>query len=65
VGNAIDNGPAKYLNFDGANNAKPTGFVVTPAVGATRVTAMSIESANDAPERDPKVVTWRDLMMQP
>jgi hypothetical protein len=57
VANVIDNGPAKYLNFDGKQNAKPTGFVVTPAVGATRVTGIRIQSANDGPERDPKIVT--------
>src|SRR5437899_9992007 len=33
VANAIDNTQNKYLNFDAANNALPTGFTVTPAVG--------------------------------
>src|SRR5256885_7447643 len=56
VANAIDNTEAKYLNRDSANDAKPSGFVVTPSVGITRVTGMTIESANDAPDRDPKTV---------
>ncbi len=51
--NAIDNKTTKYLNFDGANNAVATGFVVTPSVGATIVTGLTLQSANDAPERDP------------
>src|ERR1041384_5496223 len=54
VANAIDGTTAKYLNRDLANDATPAGFVVTPSVGATRVTGISITSANDAPERDPK-----------
>jgi len=49
VANAIDNTPAKYLNFDIVN----TGFTVTPSVGATIVTGLALTSANDAPERDP------------
>jgi len=59
VANAIDNTLNKYLNFDAsiANGLKPTGFVVSPAIGATTVTGMTIRSANDAPERDPKTVT--------
>ncbi|MHC1762993.1 MAG: immunoglobulin domain-containing protein [Verrucomicrobiia bacterium] len=57
VANAIDGTQAKYLNFDNNNNAKPSGFVVTPSVGSTLVTGMSIQSANDAPERDPLSVT--------
>ena len=56
VANAIDNQPTKYLNFDAAGNAIPTGFVVTPSVGATRVIGLAMESANDAPERDPATV---------
>ncbi|PYJ86910.1 MAG: hypothetical protein DME22_03550 [Verrucomicrobia bacterium] len=56
VANAIDNTQAKYLNRDSANDANPSGFVVTPSVGITRVTGMTITSANDAPERDPKTV---------
>src|SRR2546427_374216 len=54
VANAIDNVTGtKYLNFDAANNAKPTGFTVTPNVGDTIVSGLSLTSANDAPERDP------------
>ncbi|MBN9689351.1 MAG: immunoglobulin domain-containing protein [Verrucomicrobia bacterium] len=57
--NAIDGKPTKYLNFDTRNGAagKPSGFVVTPSVGVTRIVGISMQSANDAPERDPKVVT--------
>ena len=59
VANAIDGKPTKYLNFDSRNPEpiKPSGFVVSPKVGATRVTGMTIQSANDAPERDPKTIT--------
>jgi hypothetical protein len=57
VVHAIDGQPAKYLNFDSANDAGPSGFVVTPSVGPTTVTGLRMESANDEPERDPKVVT--------
>lgn len=47
---AIDNSnTTKYLNFAKLN----TGFVVTPLVGATRVTGIHVSTANDAPERDP------------
>src|SRR5512134_2218048 len=49
VANAIDNAPTKYLNFDELN----TGFTVTPRVGGTLVSGMTLTSANDAPERDP------------
>src|SRR5262245_29111584 len=56
VANAIDNTQAKYLNRDLANDAKPAGFVVTPSVGVTRVVGMTIQSANDAPDRDPKTL---------
>ena len=55
VANAIDNQPTKYLNFDAAT-AIPVGFIVTPSFGATAVTGMTLQSANDAPERDPKDV---------
>src|SRR5690349_5969316 len=53
VANAIDNQPTKYLNFDsGRNNIfLPSGFVVSPSVGITHVTGISMQSANDAPER--------------
>src|SRR5439155_19485420 len=51
--NAIDNTQTKYLNFDAANNALPTGFTVTPNAGSTIVNGLTLTSANDAPERDP------------
>ncbi|HSA03336.1 MAG TPA: hypothetical protein P5055_21625, partial [Candidatus Paceibacterota bacterium] len=61
VANAIDGTQAKYLNFDSKQSGgvveKPSGFVVTPSVGVTWVTGISIQSANDAPERDPKSIT--------
>ena len=57
VANAIDGQPTKYLNFDTRTDGSPSGFVVSPAVGATRVTGISMQSANDAIERDPKIVT--------
>src|SRR5881296_3269347 len=56
VANAIDNTQAKYLNRDSANNVNVSGFVVTPSIGATAVIGLSMESANDAPDRDPKTV---------
>src|SRR5213592_4223079 len=49
VANAIDNAPTKYLNFDKVN----TGFTVTPSVGGTLVSGITLTSANDAPDRDP------------
>jgi len=52
VANAIDGKPTKYLNFDSGTNA-PSGFIVTPSVGVTLVTGMTMESANDAADRDP------------
>src|SRR5438046_9516773 len=57
VANAIDNTANKYLNFDAANNALPTGFTVTPSVGLTVVPCITLTSANDAPERDPAPYT--------
>jgi hypothetical protein len=51
--NAIDNQPTKYLNFDRLN----TGFTVTPGVGGTLVSGITLTSANDAPERDPATYT--------
>ena len=57
VANAIDHSRAKYLNFDMANDAIPSGFIVTPAVGPTIITGISIQSANDSPERDPRSFT--------
>jgi hypothetical protein len=56
VKNAIDGTQAKYLNFDSAGTGT-SGFVVTPSVGATVAEGLAMESANDAPERDPKLVT--------
>ena len=56
VANAIDGKPTKYLNFDGANG-NPSGFIVSPALGKTLVTGLSMQTANDAPDRDVKVVT--------
>src|SRR5881396_2645004 len=49
VANAIDNQPTKYLNFDKVN----TGFTVTPSVGPTLVSGLTLTSANDAADRDP------------
>lgn len=50
VANAIDNNQStKYLNFDRLN----TGFTVTPSLGSTIVSGLTLRSANDAPERDP------------
>ncbi len=57
VANAIDGKPTKYLNFDTRDGGKPSGFIVSPSVGVTRVTGIAFESANDGPERDPKVIT--------
>jgi hypothetical protein len=48
--NVLDQDSAtKYLNFDKLN----TGFTVTPKIGATIITGITLTSANDAPERDP------------
>lgn len=40
---------SKYLNFQKAGS----GFIVTPRLGATVLTGLTLTSANDAPERDP------------
>ncbi|HEX7862942.1 MAG TPA: LamG-like jellyroll fold domain-containing protein [Verrucomicrobiae bacterium] len=62
VANAIDNKTTKYLNFDSGRdgntigNFSPSGFTVTPGVGLTRVTGISLQSANDAQDRDPDVI---------
>ncbi len=63
VANAIDNDETtKYLNWDSGRDGdqigtfSPSGFAVQPAVGPTIVTGMGIQSANDAPDRDPDVV---------
>ena len=46
VANAIDGTEAKYLNFDGATG--PCGFIVTPSAGATTITGLAMQSANDS-----------------
>lgn len=56
VANAIDNQPTKYLNRDIADTTTPVGFVVTPQVGASKVVGMTLQSANDAADRDPRWV---------
>ncbi|NLH43045.1 MAG: discoidin domain-containing protein [Planctomycetes bacterium] len=51
--NAIDGNPAtKYLNF----GETKSGFIVTPALGASILDSFQITTANDAVERDP--VIW-------
>ena len=53
---AIDDDVAtKYLHFKGDfdPNEGPTGFQVTPAVGPTIVTELTLTTANDVPGRDP------------
>ena len=46
-----DDTSTKFLHFKG--NVEPTGFQVTPLVGATIVTGLTFTTANDAAERDP------------
>ncbi len=41
----------KFLHFKGVT--EPSGIQVTPLVGATIVTGLTLTTANDAPERDP------------
>jgi len=41
----------KYLHFKG--DTQTTGFQVTPAAGASVVTALTLTTANDVPGRDP------------
>jgi len=49
---AIDNDVnTKFLHFKGELEA--TGIQVTPAIGATVVTGLTLTTANDSPERDP------------
>ncbi|MCF7973794.1 MAG: discoidin domain-containing protein [Phycisphaerae bacterium] len=49
---AIDNDETtKFLHRQGG--AMPTGFQVTPSVGATVVTGLTFTTANDTPTRDP------------
>ena len=53
---AIDNDTGtKYLHFKGDfdPDAGPTGLQVTPAIGATIVTELTLTTANDVPGRDP------------
>jgi len=45
-----DNSSTKYLNRSGDYNS---GFIVTPARGASIVTAIQAVTANDSPARDP------------
>ena len=46
-----DDTSTKFLHFKG--ETEPTGFQVTPSVGATVVTEIALTTANDAAERDP------------
>jgi len=46
-----DNAATKFLHFKGSD--EPTGIRVTPSVGATIVTGLTLTTANDAAERDP------------
>ncbi|NLZ05070.1 MAG: hypothetical protein GXY19_07845 [Phycisphaerae bacterium] len=46
-----DNVNTKFLHFKG--ETEPTGIRVTPSVGATVVTGLTLTTANDAVERDP------------
>jgi hypothetical protein len=46
-----DNVSTKFLHFRG--EVSPTGFVVSPASGASIVTGLTLTTANDSPERDP------------
>ncbi|MDA1277721.1 MAG: PA14 domain-containing protein [Verrucomicrobia bacterium] len=57
VANAIDGQPTKYLNRDSGVAGGTSGFVVSPSIGATVVTGIAMQSANDSPNRDPKIVT--------
>ncbi|MBN1362276.1 MAG: carbohydrate binding domain-containing protein [Sedimentisphaerales bacterium] len=51
-GLALDNSVlTKFLHFKGA--ARATGLRITPALGASIVTGLTLTTANDAPERDP------------
>ena len=46
-----DNVSTKFLHFKGA--VQSTGFQVSPALGASIVTGLTLTTAIDAPERDP------------
>ena len=56
VAHVIDNVGQKYLNF-GLNGAVPylgpVGFIVTPTLGNTVVSAIRVYPANDSTQRDP------------
>jgi len=55
VGLSIDGDwNTKYLNFDGDN----TGLTVTPSIGSSIVTGLTLTSANDSPDRDPTSYTF-------
>jgi hypothetical protein len=50
VQNLVDQNPgSKYLNF----GKQGTGFIVTPAIGPTKVKAFELTTANDSESRDP------------
>ena len=57
VDDAIHGTTWKYLNFGLAPSSPPfvgpVGFIVTPSLGPTCVTAVRIYTANDSPERNP------------
>jgi hypothetical protein len=56
VGQAFNDTTSKYLNFGlvaGPPFTGPVGLVVSPASGASVVTALRFYTANDATERDP------------
>jgi hypothetical protein len=46
-----DNTGTKFLHFKG--ETQPSGIIVTPAMGYTVVTGLTLTTANDAVERDP------------
>ena len=48
-GNLVDGADNKFLNFGKEN----CGFIITPSMGDSLVTAFQIKTANDSPERDP------------
>jgi len=50
-----DDTRTKYLHFKGDFNPDvgPTGFQVTPSIGASIVTGLTFTTANDVPGRDP------------
>lgn len=43
----------KYLNF----TSNSTGLRLTPTLGSTRLSSLALTSANDAPRRDPAIVS--------